>query len=292
MEFLKYGKWLGWMPGLFALTGIFYARRLFEFDFLKISFWFFVPFFLAGIASELMVYGLSARKNFRLMSDSERQLSNIAGWRMMVAISLILFSAGFLLAYIFTHGMHTSWYVVGMGCFSVLYGALLRRVWMVDLLTFPLFYLIPAIAGTLDTMLPLYATQIVVIYFFGMLAYAVRLAVAMESSAISATDQRSFLLGGTYDRANLAYLLGLAAAAFCFSMVYHILDRAASVGRMSLLVIPLMIYVIVSVRQRYSDYSSDTAHEKNFGEIFWNHSTRICILLAVICMSAAVHWKL
>ncbi len=210
MEYLKLARWPHWAAGFFALMGIFYARKLFNLNFSLVSFWFFFPFFLAGIASELLVTALSAKRNFGLLSDVERRLMARFNWRLLMSMAFVLFTIAVVLANIFTRGMHTSWFVLSMAGFALVYGLILRRLWMIDLLSFPIFYLIPVVAGTLDTMLPLYAAQIVVVYLFGVMIYVVRLASMLENSTIASENHRFVMMGGRYDRVHMTYLLGLS----------------------------------------------------------------------------------
>lgn len=291
MKYLTLARWPHWAAGLFALMGIFYARKLFNLNFVTISFWFFFPFFLAGIASELMISALSVKRDFRLLSDTERRLASLFGWRVMLGMSVVLFVVAVIAANIFTRGMNSSWYVLSMAGLAIAYGLILRRLWMIDLLAFPLFYLIPVVAGTLDTMLPLFAAQIAWVYLFGAMIYAIRLTAMLENSTVAHNDHRFVMVGGQYDRAQMTYLLGCSGAIFSMSVAYHLLEQAATIGRMSLIIIPLMMYMTADVVQRYRGYMNGDGAEKSFHDVVWNKRMKICIAIGIGCLIIAVNWR-
>ncbi|MBC3910763.1 V-type ATP synthase subunit I domain-containing protein [Undibacterium umbellatum] len=292
MEYWKLARWPHWAPGFFALMGIFYARKLFETSYLTISFWFFFPFLLAGIASELLVTAVSLKKNVGLLSETERRLAKHFDWKVIATLATVLFITAAVLSNLYTKGIHSSWYVIAMAAFSLVYGLVLRQIWLVDVLSFPLFYLIPAVAGTLDTMLPLFATQIVLVYMFGVMVYAVRLTSMLEVSTIANKDHSYVMTGGLYDRQLMACLLGLSGAAFALAMAYHLIEQASRLGRISLIIIPLMIYIFTHVTQHYRAYVSGQGEEKNFREVVWNLRVKVCTCIALICLTVAVNWRI
>ncbi|MCH8621281.1 hypothetical protein [Undibacterium sp. TS12] len=292
MEYWTLARWPHWASGFFALMGIFYGRKLFDLNFLTVTFWFFFPFLLAGIASELLITALSIKKNVRLLSDAEKKLAKIFDWRMIACLAIVLFTTAAVLANLYTRGIHTSWYVLSMAALALVYGLILRQIWMVDLLCFPLFYLIPVVAGTLDTMLPLYATQIVLVYMFGVLIYAVRLTSMLEVSTVATEDHSYVMLGGKYDRHHMAYLLSMSGTTFGLALAYHLVEQASRLGRISLVIIPLMIYLIAHVTQHYRAYVKGVGPEKSFREVVWNPRVKICALIALICMAIAVNWRI
>ncbi|MES2038829.1 MAG: hypothetical protein V4495_13435 [Pseudomonadota bacterium] len=290
MEYWKLARWPHWASGFFALMGIFYARKLFDTNYLAISFWFFFPFLLAGIASELLITAISLKKNVRLLSETERRLARHFDWKVIATLAIVLFITAAILASLYTKGIHSSWFVIAMAVLSLLYGLVLRQVWLVDVLSYPLFYLIPAVAGTLDTMLPLFATQILLVYMFGVMVYAVRLTSMLEVSTIANEDHSYMMAGGIYDRHLMAYLLGLSGASFALAMAYHLIEQASRMGRASLIIIPLMIYIITHVTQHYRVYVKDQGQEKTFREVVWNLRVKLCTCSALICLAIAVNW--
>ncbi|MFZ6639488.1 hypothetical protein ACO0LL_07065 [Undibacterium sp. TC4M20W] len=290
MEYWKLARWPHWASGFFALLGIFYAKKLFNANYLAISFWFFFPFLLAGIASELLITAISLKKNVRLLSDTERRLSRHFDWKVIASLAVVLFVTATVLSSLYTKGIHSSWFVMAMAVLALLYGLVLRQVWLVDVLSFPLFYLIPAVAGTLDTMLPLFATQIVLVYMFGVMVYAVRLTSMLEVSTITNEDHSYTMAGGIYDRHLMAYLLGLSGATFALTMAYHLIEQASRMGRASLVIIPLMIYVITHVTQHYRVYVKGQGPEKNFREVVWNLRVKLCSCSALVLLAIAVNW--
>lgn len=292
MEYWKLARWPHWASGFFALMGIFYGRKLFDPHFFSISFWFFFPFLLSGIASELLITALSIQKNVRLLSDVERLIANHFHWRAIAILAVFLFGIAVILANLYTRGLHSSWYVLAMAALALLYGLIIRQIWMLDVLCFPLFYLIPVVAGTIDTMLPLYAAQIVLVYMFGVMVYAVRLTSMLEVSTIANEDHSYMMLGGSYDRHHMAYLLSLSGTAFVFAMAYQLLQQASTLGRISLIIIPLMLYVMMHVTQHYRAYVKGIGTEKSFREVVWNVRVKACASAALVCLAIAVQWRI
>lgn len=292
MVYWKLARWPHFFPGLFALVGIFYAQKLFDSKYLLISFWFFLPFLLSGIAAELLITALSIQRQVRLMSAGELVLAQQFDWKVLSLVSAFLFTVATLLANLYTKGLHSSWFVPAMFLFALVYGVLLRRLWLIDLLSFPLLYLIPLVAGTLDTMLPLYATQIILAYLFGLVIYALRICAALEHHYQCSGTTQFNLTGGSYQRSFMPYLLALCALLFCASLIYHLLDQAARLGRVSLLILPLAIFVIAHCAQTYHNYLKQECVKTSFWKLFATPPVLSALLLALIAWSCAVHWRI
>lgn len=292
MEYWKLSRWPHWFSGVFALVGIFFARKLFDTHYLTISFWFFLPFLLSGIASELLITALSLSTKSTLLSESERKLALVYDWKVLACFAFVLFTIAAVLANLYTKGLHSSWFILLQAALALVFGILLRRLWLIDCLTYPLFYLIPTVAGTLDTMLPLYATQIVLIYSFGLVIYSLRLSTMVEDSFSNSGSQTFHQIGGHYERDYMPYLAGLAALSFVVATQSYLTEQAARLGRTSLLVLPILLFVVATVILRYRQHLKTTGAAAQFKGVVLNLPVLISLALSLTLLAIAVSWNI
>ncbi len=292
MMYLKLARWPHWLPGLIALTGILYARKLFDANYLLISLYFFLPFLLAGIASELMISALSIQRKYPLLSAGEIALAKQFDWKILSLCAALLFTIAAVVANLYTKGLHSSWYILGMLFFSISYGLFLRKLWLIDSVSFPLLYLLPLVAGTLDTMLPLYATQIILVYSVGLLVCVIRLCCSIEQQLQTSGPTQFQLSGGVYDAKSVPVLLCLSVGLFACSLIYHVIDQAAHLGRTSLLLLPLGFYAVAHTSLRYRSGLAQANQSSALAGSLKTTPLIISLLLTLIVWSIAVHWRI